>query len=71
MNVWTTGYDDHLMCYYWLIFYSSCKSRLCYYCYVHENDYVKAMCSLFHKLNTKEWFSQPMNPYVNELIVKS
>ena len=48
MNIWMYGNDDHPMCNFCLVFYSSCESRLCYYSNEHENDYVRVMCRFCH-----------------------
>ena len=70
MNIWMCGYDDHLMCNLCLVFYSSCESRLCYYCYEHYNGYFRVMHWWLHKFNIKELITLPMYPNVNAWIAK-
>ena len=48
INIWMYGYDDHFMCNLCLVFYSSCESRLCYYCYEYDSDYVRVICRCCH-----------------------
>ena len=64
MNIWMSGYDDHLMYKFCLVFYFSCEYRLCYYRYDHVNGYIKIMCRLCH------YWPLPMYPYVNVWIAK-